>query len=39
MVPEDVTPESRIDVANYFITTAPMITDDDILRSVIANQQ
>ena len=39
MVPEDVTPESRIDVANYFITTAPMITDDDILRSVTANQQ
>ena len=39
MVSEGVTPESRIDVANYFITTAPMITDDDILRSVTTNQQ
>ena len=39
MVPEGVTPESLIDVDNEVITTAPMITDDDILRSVITNQQ
>ena len=39
MVPESVTPESLIDVDNEVITTAPMITDDDILRSVTTNQQ
>ena len=39
MVPESVTPESLIDVDNKVITTAPMITDDDILRSVTTNQQ
>ena len=39
MAPESVTPESPIDVDNEVITTAPMITDDDILRSVTANQQ
>ena len=39
MVPESVTPESLIDVYNEVITTAPMITDDDILRSVTTNQQ
>ena len=39
MVPEGVTPESLINVDNEVITTAPMIVDDDILRSVTANQQ
>ena len=39
MVPKSVTPESLIDVDNEVITTAPMITDDDILRSVTTNQQ
>ena len=39
MVSESVTPESLIDVDNEVITTAPMITDDDILRSVTTNQQ
>ena len=39
MVPEGVTPESLIDVDNEVITTAPMIKDDDILRSVTTNQQ
>ena len=39
MVPEGVTPERLIDVDNEVITTATMITDDDILRSVTANQQ
>ena len=38
MVPEGFTPESLIDVDNKVITTAPMITDDDILRSVTTNQ-
>ena len=36
MVPESVTPESLIDVDNEVITTTPMITNDDILRT---NQQ
>ena len=39
MVPESVTPESLIDVDNKAITTVPMITDDDIMRSVTTNQQ
>ena len=39
MVSEGVTPESLIDVDNEFITTAPMIVDDDILRNVTTNQQ
>ena len=39
MVPEGVTPESLTDVDNEDITMAPMITDDDILRSVTTNQQ
>ena len=39
MVPEGVTPESLIDVDNEVITTVPMITDYDILRSVTTNQQ
>ena len=39
MVPEGVTPESLIDVDNKVIATVPMITDDDILRSVTTNQQ
>ena len=39
MVPESVTPESLTDVDNEVITTAPMVTDDDILRSVRTNQQ
>ena len=39
MVSESATPESLIDVDNEVITTAPMITDDDILRSVTTNQQ
>ena len=39
MVSEGVTPESLIDVDNEFITTAPMIADDDILRNVTTNQQ
>ena len=39
MVPESVTSETLIDVDNEVITTAPMITDDDILRSVTTNQQ
>ena len=38
MVPESVTPESLIVSDNKVITTAPMITDDDILRSVTTNQ-
>ena len=38
MVPESVTPESFIDADKEVITTAPMITDDDILRSVTTNQ-
>ena len=38
MVREGVAPESFIDVDNEIITTAPMITDDDILRSVTTNQ-
>ena len=38
MVPEGVTPES-LNHVNEVITTAPMITDDDILRSVTTNQQ
>ena len=39
MVPESVTPESLIDVDNEVLTTAPVIADDDILRSVTTNQQ
>ena len=39
MVPESVTPESLIDVDNEVITTAPMITNDNILRHVTTNQQ
>ena len=39
MVSEGVTPESLIDVDNEVITTATMITDDDILRNVTTNQQ
>ena len=39
MVPESVSPESLIDVDNEVITTVPVITDDDILRSVTKNQQ
>ena len=39
MVPESVTPEILIDIDNEVITTAPMITDDDVLRSVTTNQQ
>ena len=39
IVPEGVTPESLIDVDKEVITMAPMITDDDILRSVTTNQQ
>ena len=39
MVPESATPESLIDVDNEVITTTPMITDDDILRSVPTYQQ
>ena len=39
MASEGVTPESLIDVDNEFITTAPMIADDDILRNVTTNQQ
>ena len=39
MVPESITPESLIDVDNKAITTVPMITDDDIMRSVATNQQ
>ena len=39
MVPEGVAPESLIGVDNQVITTAPMITDDDIFRSVTTNQQ
>ena len=38
MVPESVSPESFTDVDNEVITTAPMITDDNILRSVTTNQ-
>ena len=38
MVPESVSPESLTDVDNEVITTAPMITDDNILRSVTTNQ-
>ena len=36
MVPENVTPESLIDFDNEVITTAPMITDDDILLQQIS---
>ena len=39
MIPEGVTSESLIDVNNEVISTAPMITDDDIFRSVTTNQQ
>ena len=39
MVQESVTPESLIDVDNEVITTAPMITNDNILRRVTTNQQ
>ena len=39
MIPHGVTSESLNDVNNKVITTAPMITDDDILRSVTTNQQ
>ena len=39
MVPESVNPESLIGVDNEVITMVPMITDDDILRSVTTNQQ
>ena len=39
MTPDGVTSESLNDVNNKVITTAPMITDDDILRSVTTNQQ
>ena len=39
MVPESVTPESLIDVDKKAITMIPMITDDDIIRSVTTNQQ
>ena len=39
MVPEGATPKNLIDVDNEVITTVPIITDDDILRSVTANQQ
>ena len=39
IVPESVTPESLIDIDNDVITMAPMITDDNILRSVTTNQQ
>ena len=39
MVREGVAPESFIDVDNEIITTAPLITDDDILRSVTTNHQ
>ena len=38
MIPDGVTSES-LNVNNKVITTAPMITDDDILRSVTTNQQ
>ena len=36
MVPESVTPESLTDFDNEVITTAPMITDDDILLQQIS---
>ena len=36
MVPESVTPESLIDFDNEVITTAPVITDDDILLQQIS---
>ena len=39
MVLEGVNRECLIDVDNEVITTVPMITDDDILRSVTINQQ
>ena len=39
MVQEGVAPESFIDVDNQVITTASMIADDNILRSVTTNQQ
>ena len=38
MVPEGFTQKNLIDVDNEIITTALMITDDDILRSVTTNQ-
>ena len=38
MVPEGVTQKNLIDVDKEIITTALMITDDDILRSVTTNQ-
>ena len=39
MVAEGITLKSLIDVDNKIITTALMITDNDILRSVTTNQQ
>ena len=39
MVLEGVNRECLIDVDNEVITTVPMITDDDILRSITINQQ
>ena len=39
MVPEGATPKNLNDVDNEVITTVPIITDDDILRSVTANQR
>ena len=39
MAPESVTSESLIAVDNDVITKAPMITDDNISRSVTTNQQ
>ena len=39
MVLEGVNRECLIDVDNEAITTVPMITDDDILRSVTTSQQ
>ena len=38
MVPESVSPESLTDFDNEVITSAPIITDDNILRSVTTNQ-
>ena len=39
MVPEGVTPKSLIDTDNEVITTAPMVTDDNILRIATTNQR
>ena len=39
MVPEGIIPESVVNVDNDVITTAPMITDDDILTSVTTQQE